>query len=77
MTTILIPIYLGGMYICVCHGVTERQIRQAVVEGAASLSDVSLALGVGTCCGTCSCAAESVIQEARCDGDLHKERQAA
>lgn len=65
------------MYICLCHGVTERQIRQAVMEGANSLPDVSAALGVATCCGTCSCAAESVIDEARCDRQVIKHPQAA
>ena len=65
------------MYICLCHGITERQIRQAVLEGADSLPDVSAALGVATCCGTCSCAAEAVIREARVSVVAGNERQAA
>jgi len=51
------------MYICVCHGVTESQIRDEVLSGAESLCDLSAKLGVATCCGTCSRAAEQVIQE--------------
>ena len=77
LTTVLIIIYLCGMYICLCHGVTERQIREAVMAGADSLPDVSAALGVATCCGTCSCAAQSVIDEARCQLAGHREPQAA
>ncbi|MBM3393650.1 MAG: (2Fe-2S)-binding protein [Betaproteobacteria bacterium] len=53
------------MYICLCHGITEKQIRQAVQEGARSVPDLVACLGVATCCGTCSCAAEDVINRAR------------
>jgi bacterioferritin-associated ferredoxin len=41
------------MIVCVCKAVSERQIRLAVKGGAASLRDLTRALGVGTCCGKC------------------------
>lgn len=63
MTRILIIIYFERMYICICHGITERQIREAVEGGADSLSALSAELGVATCCGTCSVAAQQVIKE--------------
>lgn len=41
------------MIICVCKAVSERHIRSAVKNGAASLRDLTRDLGVGTCCGKC------------------------
>jgi bacterioferritin-associated ferredoxin len=50
------------MYICICHGVTDRAIRAAVAQGSRSLEDVSMATGCGTCCGQCRDAATAVIE---------------
>lgn len=41
------------MYVCICHSVTERQIRQAAAEGAATLDDLQRELGLGGTCGQC------------------------
>lgn len=49
------------MYVCLCHAVTDRQIKQAVVEGVCSLRQVQLCLRVGTNCGKCIPAAREVI----------------
>jgi bacterioferritin-associated ferredoxin len=57
------------MYICICNAVTDRQIRAAVAAGAASLSDVSMQLGVGAGCGCCREAAEQLIHRSACGGD--------
>jgi|KBSSwiStaDraftv2_1062776.scaffolds.fasta_scaffold453097_2 bacterioferritin-associated ferredoxin len=51
------------MYICICHGVTESQIREAVQGGADSLDTLRAELGIGTRCGTCVCAAQSLLEE--------------
>jgi bacterioferritin-associated ferredoxin len=51
------------MYICICHGVTESQIRDAVQSGADSLETLSVELGIGTRCGSCVCAAECLLEE--------------
>lgn len=45
------------MYICVCKAVTERQVKQAVKDGAASLRDLRQCLGVTEDCGRCAKAA--------------------
>lgn len=42
------------MYICVCNAISERQLQEAVSQGAADLSDLQAQLGVATCCGHCA-----------------------
>ncbi|GAB4469466.1 MAG: hypothetical protein OHK0044_11510 [Burkholderiaceae bacterium] len=51
------------MYVCICHAVTDREIRAAVARGAARLDDLTLALGVGAGCGCCREAARALIDE--------------
>lgn len=51
------------MYVCVCHAVTDRQIREAVNCGAESLSDVQQHVPVGGCCGRCQDTAQQIIEE--------------
>ena len=53
------------MYVCVCHGVTDREIREAAVAGARGLDDLAAMTGVGTGCGTCADLAQSLLLEAR------------
>jgi len=57
----------AAMYVCICSAVTDRDIRNAVREGARSLSDLSMALGVATCCGCCADCAKSLVVETRSD----------
>lgn len=52
------------MYVCLCHAVTDRQIKQAVNDGVCSLRQVQLCLRVGTNCGKCIPAAREVIDTA-------------
>ena len=51
------------MYVCVCHAVTDKEIRKAVDRGASSLFDVQNELPVGSCCGRCEDTAKSVVDE--------------
>ena len=53
------------MYICVCEGVTESQIRDAIQAGAGSIDALSKELRIGRQCGTCVCAAQWVLEEVR------------
>ena len=53
------------MIVCVCRGVSDRQIRQAVAEGAHSLECLQVDLGVATQCGRCADCASRVLCEAR------------
>lgn len=51
------------MYICLCNGITEKQIRTAVDNGAESFRAVREELGVGNQCGKCACSARDLIQD--------------
>ena len=61
------------MYVCLCKGITDSQIRQAVDSGATSLRQVRQMLGVASQCGKCSCFAREVmnnaVQEKSMDAD--------
>lgn len=51
------------MFICICNGITEKQIRDAVCCGADDLSELQVQLGVGAGCGTCTAFAEQILTE--------------
>mgnify|MGYP000848925892 FL=1 len=51
------------MYVCLCHGVTDRDIRQAVFDGAVTMRDLARDLGVATECGRCACSANQVRKQ--------------
>ncbi|HIF93413.1 MAG: (2Fe-2S)-binding protein [Myxococcales bacterium] len=56
------------MIVCECSGVTERQIRRIVREGACSTRDVARATGAGMSCGDCRSNVKKVV-----DGAIAKE----
>ncbi|WP_394204350.1 bacterioferritin-associated ferredoxin [Shewanella waksmanii] len=49
------------MYVCLCHAVTDSQIKEAVSQGDMTLADVKKRLGVGSQCGKCTKMATQVI----------------
>lgn len=51
------------MYVCLCLGVTDHQIRDAIFEGCCSYRDVHTTLGVASQCGKCACLAKQVVRE--------------
>lgn len=51
------------MYVCLCKGVTDRDIRKAVAEGASSLREVRDCTGAMTQCGRCRQSTREVLQE--------------
>lgn len=52
------------MYVCICHGVTDNDIRAAASNGIDSLEALSEHLNVATCCGRCADCARSLLHEA-------------
>lgn len=52
------------MYVCVCNGITDRQIRAAAARGVTSLQELQNELGVASQCGNCAEHALSMLVEA-------------
>ncbi|WP_260293819.1 bacterioferritin-associated ferredoxin [Sedimenticola hydrogenitrophicus] len=52
------------MYVCICHGITDKDIRAAAHNGANSMEALSEQLNVATCCGRCADCARAVLHEA-------------
>lgn len=55
------------MYVCLCQGVTDGQIREAIYEGCCSYREVREVTGVATQCGKCACLAKQVVRETLSD----------
>ena len=53
------------MFVCVCHGVTDRDIRRAADEGVREVHELTMRLGLGSGCGTCRDEAAAILAEAR------------
>lgn len=51
------------MYICICHEVTDREIKQAAKSGASSMNDLRNSLNVGTSCGRCSDCVKDILKD--------------
>ncbi|NQZ82810.1 MAG: (2Fe-2S)-binding protein [Colwellia sp.] len=49
------------MYVCICHGVTDKQIETAVEAGATTMKKLSVELKVGSQCGKCCQCAKKVL----------------
>jgi len=56
------------MYVCLCHNVTDTQIRHLVrTEGVSSMRELRAQLGVATQCGKCAQCARHVLNDALAD----------
>ncbi|ABM61659.1 bacterioferritin-associated ferredoxin [Halorhodospira halophila] len=51
------------MYVCICNAVTDRQIREAMASGCASMRELRARLGVAGCCGKCVPEARQLLGE--------------
>ncbi|WAR43912.1 (2Fe-2S)-binding protein [Methylomonas rapida] len=62
------------MYICVCKAVTDRQVAQAINQGACTRRQLMQCTGAGSVCGKCSQSIKNMLEEQVC---RQQERQAA
>lgn len=53
------------MIVCHCHGVTDREIRACVQQGARTCGDVGEVCGAGTGCGGCASLVAEVVSGER------------
>ena len=58
------------MYVCICNGVTDRDIRQAVEAGCRSVAELTMRTGAGATCGSCLDLAAQLMDETRAVLDL-------
>jgi len=51
------------MYVCVCHGISDKRLNQAIQEGVRSFEQLQARTGVATCCGSCEPCARQILDE--------------
>ena len=51
------------MYVCLCKGITDTQIRAAVQDGASSMQELRNSLGVASQCGKCGVLARDIVRD--------------
>jgi len=51
------------MYVCLCNGVTEREIRQVAEAGCRTMSELTMRTGCGASCGSCIEMATQLLDE--------------
>lgn len=62
------------MFVCVCHGITDKQIQNAAREqGVGNVRDLKQLLPLGSSCGTCVQMAQNIINDVIVDDSLFKE----
>lgn len=66
MGTVLIEAV--AVYVCLCNGVTERDIQRAAAEGCRDLAELTMRTGCAGTCGCCRDVAEQVLDQARSAG---------
>lgn len=51
------------MYICICHGVTDKVIEQKIDSGFVTMRTLSKELGVDTQCGKCTNCTKKILNQ--------------
>mgnify|MGYP003397805126 FL=1 len=51
------------MYVCLCRGITDQDIKDAIANGAETYREIRDQLDLGTCCGRCVPEARAIISE--------------
>ena len=57
------------MIICLCRAVSDREVRRAITDGCATVSELRAACKAGTGCGKCVPALREMLERGgeRCD----------
>jgi bacterioferritin-associated ferredoxin len=56
------------MYVCVCNGISDRDVRRAIREGATTMPALCAELPLANRCGRCVDAARELLDAAGGDG---------
>lgn len=54
---------INKMYVCLCKGVTNKDIKQLVSAGVSSVEEIMECTGAGTGCGTCLAEIAQMVEE--------------
>ena len=44
---------MQAMYVCICNGITDHQIREAADNGCSTVTELTMRTGCGSNCGSC------------------------
>ena len=58
------------MYVCICNGVTDHDIRHAAEAGCRSVTELTMRTGAGANCGSCLDLAAQLLDEAHARREL-------
>ena len=53
------------MYVCICNGVTDHDIRHAAEAGCKSMAELTMRTGAGANCGSCVDMASELLMQSR------------
>lgn len=62
------------MIVCVCHNISESEIKAAIKGGMDDMHLLRENLGVGTCCGKCKSCTKKILL--KCGAEHNKRRTA-
>ncbi len=51
------------MYVCLCNGITDRDIRESIADGASSVEEVMYLTGAATRCGSCMATIAAMVDQ--------------
>jgi bacterioferritin-associated ferredoxin len=51
------------MYVCICHSITDKDIKKSVSQGAETIQDLQAMTGCATGCGGCLEYAEELLHK--------------
>ena len=51
------------MYVCICHGLSDKQLHHAVESGVRTFEQLQACTGVATCCGACEACAREFLED--------------
>ncbi len=51
------------VYVCICNGVTDHEIREVAAAGCTTLAELTMRTGCGSTCGSCLEQAQQILDE--------------
>lgn len=51
-----------AVYVCICNGITDHQIREAAASGVRSVAELTMRTGCGANCGSCLDTAAGILE---------------